>query len=166
MGLPNKKVNSYVIKHGVNRHGERWRAVSSGKYKFGVLVAFLIVGLVGCGMPPSPGSLAFDRAGEVAEAVLAEPNDAQIAVYKRVLTAEYEALFPGFSWSDEDSWVEMIGGAVNSCRKLAKGVSVTDMRAKMLDDLESQAPNAQPSEMALIVDANLKALRAPGSLCP
>ncbi len=160
------KVNGYLIKPGVNRHGGRWRAVSSRKHKFGVLVALSIVGLVGCGMPPSPGSLAIDRVGEVVEAVLAEPNDAQIAVFERALTAEYVALFPGFTWDEEDSWEAVIGGALRMCRKLADGVTVTDMRDKLFDDLESQMPNAAPADVMLIVDANLRALRAPGSLCP
>ncbi|MDA9890920.1 DUF732 domain-containing protein [Actinomycetota bacterium] len=166
MGLFRKKVNGYVIKHGVYRHGERWRAASSRKYKFGVLVAFLIVGLVGCGMPPSPGSLAIDRAGEVVEAVLAEPNDAQIAVYKRELIAGYKAVIPGFSWSDEDSWEDAIDWALSVCRELAKGVSVTDVRAVLIVNVESQLPIASPIEVAQIVDANLRAQRAPGSLCP
>jgi hypothetical protein len=166
MGLFSQKVIGYVIKHGVNRHGERWRAVSSRKYKFGVLVAFLIVGLVGCGMPPSPGSLAIDRAGEVVEAVLAEPNDAQIAVFKRELTANYEAVGFDISRSDEDLWVKVINAALRSCRDLANGTSVTDMRAVLIDDLMEQKPDSDLSMASLIADANLAALRAPDSLCP
>jgi hypothetical protein len=136
--------------------------VASQKYKFGVLVAFLIVGLVGC----STGSLAINRAGEAVDTILAEPNDAQIAVYKRELIAEYKAVFPGFSWSDEDSWEGTIDAALRSCRELAKGVSVTDERISLIDDVESQLPNYSPIDVALIVDANLNAQRAPGSLCP
>ena len=139
--------------------------MSSGKYKFGVLVAFLSVGLVGCGMPPGPGSLAIDRVGEVVEAVLAEPDDAQIAVYKRELTAEYEAI--GFKvLGDNVTWADVMPPALKTCRQLANGVSVTDMRAKFIDDLKGQSPNTDPSIVVLIADANLAALRAPGSLCP
>ena len=139
--------------------------MSSGKYKFGVLVAFLSVGLVGCGMPPSPGSLAIDRVGDVVEAVLAEPDEAQIAVYKRELTAEYEAI--GFKvLGDNVTWADVMPPALKTCRELAKGVSVTDMRAKFIDDLKGQSPNTDPSIVVLIADANLAALRAPGSLCP
>ena len=98
--------------------------------------------------------------------MLAEPNDAQIAVYKRELIAEYKAVFPGFSWSDEDSWEGTIDAALRSCRELAKGVSVTDERISLIDDVESQLPNYSPIDVALIVDANLNAQRAPGSHCP
>lgn len=165
MGLFRKKVNGYLIKPGVNRHGERWRAVSSQKYKFGALVALSIVGLVGCGMPPSPGSLAIDRAGEVVEAVLAEPNDAQIAVYKRELTANYKAI--GFAvLSNGATWADIMPPALKTCRQLANGTSVTDMRAKFIDDLESQMTNYDPEISVLIADASLAALLAPGSLCP
>ena len=64
------------------------------------------------------------------------------------------------------TWADVMRPALKTCSDFADGVTVTDMRAKMFNDLKDQQPNAEPFEIALVVDANLNALRAPGSLCP
>ena len=130
-----------------------------------IAIAPLLVGLAACSTPPSPGSLAVDRAVEAVDGFLAEPDDAQIAVYKRVLTAEYEAIGMTAVGSNV-TWADVMRPALKTCSDFADGVTVTDMRAKMFNDLKDQQPNAEPFEIALVVDANLNALRAPGSLCP
>ncbi len=153
MGLLRTKVNGYVIKPGT---------------KLAVLVAFLSVGLAGCSNPPSPGSLAIDRAGEIVGALLAAPDDAQIAMYKRELLANYQTIGIPMSEDsiDEAMWTAMISASLKTCRELAGGVSETDMRDKMIDDLKQQEPGADPTWYPLIAEVNLTAIQAPGSLCP
>ena len=134
-----------------------------------IAIAPLLVGLAACSTPPSPQSWAVDRAVEAVDGFLAEPDDAQIAVYKRVLTAEYEAIGMTAVGSNV-TWADLMRPALKTCRDFADGVTVTDMRAKMSNDLQEMANEAglqvEPFETARVVDANLTALRAPGSLCP
>ena len=59
----------------------------------------------------------------------------------------------------------MIEAGIKTCRELADGVSVTAMRQKMEQDLLQQSPDLDSGTAAGIIDANLRAIRAPGSLC-
>lgn len=123
--------------------------------------------------PTTVGSLAIDRAAEVAGTLLAEPDEAQKMVFKRVLLTNYEAIGLGpvvdvlqLESTETSSWTTLISGALNSCRALADGVSETDVMAKMRDDLQQQASDMDERWFPLIAGAHLTAIQAPGSLCP
>lgn len=126
--------------------------------------------LTGCfGPPTTVDSLALDRVADVGEAILAEPDEAQKTVYKRELSTNYQAIgldVTEDSLSSAAEWPAIIAASLKTCRELANGVSETDMVTNLIDDLKQQQPNMDPAWFPLIAEANLSAIRAPGSLCP
>ena len=124
--------------------------------------------LSGCGSPPTVGSLAVDRANEVLDSVVSAPSNAQRSTFIRELIRGYQAL--GSTLTEDDitssDRAAMIDAGVKTCRELAGGVSETTMRRKMEQDLLQQSPELDPGTASGIIEANLRAIRAPGSLCP
>ena len=126
------------------------------------------VSLSACGTPPTAGSLAIDRANEVVDGLVAAPTTAQKDTFIRELVRGYQAIGSTMTESDISSSdrAAMIEAGIKTCRELADGVSVSAMRQKMEQDLVQQSPDLDSFTAAGIIEANLEAIRAPGSLCP
>ena len=124
--------------------------------------------LSGCASPPTVGSLAVDRANEVLDSVVSSPTAAQEDTFIRELVRGYQAMGSTMTESDITSFdrAAMVDAGIKTCRELADGVSVSMMRQKMESDLVQQSPDLDSGTAAGIIDANLGAIRAPGSLCP
>ena len=139
--------------------------------RFAVLpltVVLASVVLAGCGSPPTVGSVAVDRANEVVDSVVTAPTTAQKNTFIRALVREYQAIGSAMTESDITAAdrAAMIDAGIKTCRELADGVSVTAMRQKMEQDLLQQSPELDSVTASGIIEANLRAIRAPGSLCP
>lgn len=126
------------------------------------------VALSGCATPPTVGSLAVDRANEVVEGLVTAPTVDQENTFIRELVRGYQALGSTMTESDITSGdrAAMIEAGVKTCRELADGVSESAMRQKMEQDLLEQSSDLDPETAAGIIESNLRAIRAPGSLCP
>ncbi len=136
----------------------------------GVAAIFTVgtVALAGCASPPTVGSLAVDRANEVVDAVVSAPDANQEDTFMRELVLGYQNLGSTLTESDitPADRAAMIEAGVKTCRELADGVSESAMRQKMAEDLIQQSPDLDIATAQGVIDANLRAIRAPGSLCP
>ena len=139
------------------------------KYSVLPLTAVLAsVLLSGCASPPTVGSLAVDRANEILDSVVSTPSADQKNTFIRELVRGYQAL--GSTMTESSITLSdraaMIDAGVKTCQELADGVGETAMRQKMEQDLLQQSPDLDSGTAAGIIEANLRAIRAPGSLCP
>lgn len=150
---------------------EGWLEMTNAVHRalsLSVLFALGSVGVVGCASPPTVGSLAVDRANDVVEEILSAPTSDQEAIFIRELVREYQQIGGTITESDISAADRgaMITAGIKTCRELADGVSIASMRQKMEQDLLQQSPELDSTTAAGIIQANLAAIRAPGSLCP
>lgn len=148
-----------------------WEGKGNAMRRYSALLLAAVLASVllsGCASPPTVGSLAVDRANDVLDSVVSAPTAAQEDTFIRELVRGYQAIGSTITESDitASDRAAMIDAGVKTCRELADGVSVTAMRQKMEQDLLQQSPDLDSGTAAGIIDANLRAIRAPGSLCP